>query len=158
MATIAEAIAWAGSEVMLSMFTVSDSITAAPLSLSLEPAPVAVRTFALEDERGALGGQFVIEYDLVLREVPSDLELVLRQCLLAAHAAGARVAWFGFEGSFDYEFLLTKEIANQVYAVSDSHGPSIASDDTLSSKAWETRVVRAGLEARRASEEFDQAR
>jgi hypothetical protein len=151
MCTIYKSLAWAGSDVTLSMFTVSDAKNEPELDLSVEPSPIAVRRYALEDEDRVLSGQSVVEYDLVFRDVPSDLNGVIRQCFRVACSAGVRVAWFGFEGSFDFQFLLTKEIANQIYAVSDSHGVSIASDEMLSSESWEARVVGAGIEARRES-------
>jgi len=53
------------------------------------------------------------------------------------------VAWFAFEGSFNFFHLLTGDIANQVYAVMDSEGWAIVSVATLSSEAWQERVVRA---------------
>ena len=61
------------------------------------------------------------------------------------------MAWFGFEGSFDFRYLLTAEISNQIYAVIDSEGVAIASDSMLSSNAWQGRVVRAGKRARNNS-------
>lgn len=148
MGTIADAIAWSGSEAVLSMFVVSDSGALSDLALHLAPAPVAVRRYLLEDERSVLGGRTVWEYDFVFPGVPEDLDRILTCCLEGARAAGALVAWFGFEGSFDYALLLSSEVASQVYAVSDSTGVSIASDDTLSSDEWKARVVQAGIEAR----------
>lgn len=148
MGTIADAIAWSGSEAILSMFAVSDSGALSDLALHLDPAPVAVRRYLLEDERSVLGGRTVWEYDFVFPRVPGNLERIVRDCLEGARAAGAPVAWFGFEGSFDYDLLLASEVASQIYAVSDSIGVSIASDDTLSSNEWKARVVHAGIEAR----------
>ena len=58
------------------------------------------------------------------------------------------MAWFGFEGAFDFGCLLSAEIANQIYAVIDSEGVALASDSTLSSKVWAERIVRAGERAR----------
>lgn len=124
------------------MFVASDSKSAISIE-GLAPPPVEVRTYLLEDERDVLAG-YVWEYDVIYREVPADLQRVIRQCLQAAQSAGAHVAWFAFEGSFHFDHLLTKEIANQVYAVCDEEGVSIASDDELDSKQWQTRIVRAG--------------
>lgn len=156
MATIADGIAWRGSDVTVSMFTVWDPAIAASLpeitpmgvAPKLSFQPTLVRTFFLEDEGRLLRDQLVFEYDFVFQDIPPDLHATLRQCLLAAREAGARVAWCGFEGSFHFEFLLMKETANLVYAVADSSGVAIATDDTISSKEWEARVVRAGIEAR----------
>ena len=153
MGIIAKAIAWGGSDVTLSMFIISEPSTATALDISLKPAPTAVRQYALEDENRILGGQAVLEYDFVFQELPPNLTAVLELCFHAARRMGARVAWFGFEGSFDFEFLLTKETATQVYAILDSHGVSIASDEMLYSKEWEARIVEAGIEARAGAAE-----
>ena len=148
MGPIANALTWSGSGATLSMFVVSKGRSLLELVLSLEPAPIRTRMYTLDDEDNVLSGQSVFEYDFVFTEVPSNLDAVLTQCLRAARAAGAEVAWFGFEGSFDFGCLLTEETANQTYAVADSEGMALASDATLSSKVWQERVVRAGEQAR----------
>ncbi len=149
MGTIADALAWSGSGATLSMFVVSKSSSLLDLAaLSLEPAPAPARTYTLDDEENVLSGRRVVEYDLAFSEVPSNLDALLTRCLHAARASGADAAWFGFEGSFDFGHLLTAEIANQIYAVMDSEGVAVASDATLSTKAWVERVVRAGERAR----------
>lgn len=149
MATIADALAWSGSGATLSMFVVSKGRFPLDLAaLSLESAPIRTRTYVLDDEGNVLSGRSVVEYDLVYAEVPPNLEVLLPRCLHAARASGAEVAWFGFEGSFDFGCLLSSEIANQIYAVIDSEGVALASDATLSSTAWVERIVRAGERAR----------
>lgn len=47
------------------------------------------------------------EYDLIYDEVPRDLDSILAARIAAAILAGADLAWFGFEGSFDFEHILT---------------------------------------------------
>lgn len=149
MGTIADALAWSGSGATLSMFVVSQgSSLLDPAALSLESTPTQTRTYILDDEDNVLSGRRVVEYDFVFAEVPSNIDSLLTRCLHAARASGAEVAWFGFEGSFDFGCLLTAEIANQIYAVMDSEGVALASDATLSSKAWQERIVRAGKRAR----------
>lgn len=149
MGKITDAIDWGkGLHVTLSMFTVWDAGTAKTPTLSF--GSPKVETYVLEDESGVLGGQVVFEYDFIFQEIPSDLEAALRAGLLAARAAGARVAWFAFEGSFHYDSLLTKQMAGHVYAVADSRGVSIASDEGLLSEEWQERVATAGIEARAA--------
>lgn len=149
MGTITNAISWSGSGVTLSMFVVSEcDASLDPATMSLEPAPTRTRTYILEDEDNVLPGRLVTEYDLCFNEVPPSLDALLARCLDAARAAGARVAWFGFEGSFDFGFLLVAEVANLIYAVVDSEGMAIASDLTLSTQTWTERVVRAGERAR----------
>ena len=151
MGTIASALAWSGSGATLSMFVVwKESSFLDPAALSLEPVPTKTRTYALDDEDNVLMGRRVVEYDFAFGEVPPHLEALLTRCLDAARAKGAEVAWFGFEGSFDFGYLLSPEIANQIYAVMDSEGVSLASDAELSSEAWVERIVRAGKRVRRA--------
>ncbi|MBK6727212.1 MAG: hypothetical protein IPG63_08145 [Xanthomonadales bacterium] len=145
MGSIADAIAWSGSGATLSMFVVSTESSLLDLAaLPLEPAPTQTQTYVLDDEDDVLSERRVVEYDLSFRDVPPNIEALITRCLQAARAAGAEVAWFGFEGSFDFGYLLSPEIANQIYAVMDSEGVSLASDETLASDAWVHRIVRAG--------------
>lgn len=149
MGVIADALAWRGSSATLSMFVVSESRSLLETtSMQLEPAPSRTRTYVLDNEEGVLSGRHVVEYDLQFAEVPPNLDELLARCLRAARSSGADVAWFGFEGSFDYHHLLSADVANQVYAVADSEGVAIASDSTLSSAEWVKRVVRAGKRIR----------
>lgn len=152
MGTIADALAWSGTGAMLSMFVVSKSDSLFELAaLPLEPAPIRTSTYVLDDEDNVLPGRRVVEYDLSFAEVPSNIDVLLTAYLRGAHRSGADLAWFGFEGSFDFGHLLTADIANQIYAVIDSDGVALASDATLSSAAWEERVARAGGQLRNGS-------
>ena len=149
--TIADALAWSGSGATLSMFVVSKcSSLLDPTAPSLEPVPIRTRKYVLDDEDNVLAGCHVVEYDFVFAEVPPNLDTFLSCCLHAARASGAEVAWFGFEGSFDFGCLLTPDIANQIYAVMDSEGVALASDAALLSKTWLERILRAGERARGA--------
>lgn len=152
MGTIADALAWSGTDATLSMFVVSKGrLLLDPATLVLEPVPIRTGTYALEDVDHVLRDRSVVEYDLVFAEVPPDLDVLVTRCLRAARDSGAEVAWFGFEGSFHFDHLLKPEIANQIYAVMDAEGVALASNATLSSKAWADRVVRAGERARAGS-------
>ncbi len=79
----------------------------------------------------------VYEYDLTWSEVPDDLEEVVTTCLAMAEADGAPVAWFGFEGSFHFDYLFHPEIADQVYAVFEGGSVRLALDDEVrASPEW----------------------
>jgi hypothetical protein len=100
--------------------------------------------YVLEDELRILIGVEVLEYDALFKTPPAALDEYARSCLQEAIAAGAHVAWFGFEGSFHFEELLTADIANQIYGVADSEGIQLATlDADLASPAWKQRVVEA---------------
>lgn len=105
--------------------------------------PKRVRRYELEDLGGILGGRRALECDAEFDRVPGRLDEYLAACLQEARKAGAEVAWFGFEGSFDFKFLLTGDVASQIYAVADADGISIATDDTLTAEPWKVRVLRA---------------
>lgn len=142
MGVISDAVTWSGSGATLSLFVVTRGPPSFdPAAVSLAPAPQRTKAFELEDETDALPGRSVFVYDFVYSELPSDLDGILVACLNAAWASGAEVAWFAFEGSFHFENLLTASIAKQVYAVVDSEGLSIASDETLLSPEWAAHVV-----------------
>jgi hypothetical protein len=108
-------------------------------SLGEKFAPRAIATI-LEDEDRILREKILIEVDFCYGEIPSNISSVLALSLVEARKIDAIVAWFAFEGSFDFHFVLTKEIANQVYALVDADGLEIATDETIVSDAWAKRV------------------
>jgi hypothetical protein len=106
-----------------------------------------LRTYVLDDEDRVLGGRTVVEYDVHLSSLPLNLGGCLSMLLAWAHSSGAVVAWFGFEGSFHFDHLLTGDIANQVYALVDAEGVALADSQDLTSAFWRARVERAGVRA-----------
>lgn len=145
MGTLTDALLWSGSGATLSLFLITASELVPRLELSWkEYRPTRIRTYSLEDEAGVLGGRRVIEYDALFNKLPPNLDRYLTSCLYEAMSQGAEAAWFGFEGSFDFEYLLAPEIALQIYALADSAGVAVAVEgDVLGSDAWRERVVEA---------------
>ena len=144
MGTIRDAITWSGSDAMLSVFVVTAA--RAPLQLDwsvAKPPPIRVRTYPMEDVEGVLGDRTVHEHDAVFTDVPDELEAVLESLSTKAIEDGASAVWLGFEGSFSFDFLLSPEIAAQIYAVADADGVAVARDVDLRSDAWATRVAQA---------------
>lgn len=123
------ALAWSGRDVTLSMFVVSPHDGAPPLDVGDWPPPDRIRMYELEDEAGRLRGRKVYEYDLVWTDFPADLERVVTDCLTAALRHEAIVAWFAFEGSFDFEHLLDPDISGQIYAVAAGEAVRLALED-----------------------------
>jgi hypothetical protein len=143
MSTIEDALTWSGSGLTLSMFLVHQSpVTECAMSHGSN-RPKRVRRYELEDLDGVLRGRRVLEWDADFERMPARLDEYLTACLQEAREAGAEIAWFGFEGSFDFKFLLAGDIASQIYAVADDEGVSIATDAILRSDAWKSRVLRA---------------
>jgi hypothetical protein len=139
MTRVLEAIGWSGSGVTLSLFCVYEVLPTPDWDASVgSTVPRRRRMMVLEDEAGVLAPRALVTYDLEFAAAPSDLARYLREILKRVIDAGARVAWFGFEGSFDYQQLLTGEIADQIYAVATSAGQVwLALDDaTLISPDW----------------------
>lgn len=91
--------------------------------------PEAVRTYFLEDIDSRIHGRQCHEYDLIFDRVPSDLDLVLVCWIESVIAAGAEIAWFAFEGSFDFNHILAKDVAGQVFAVGNNQGIELAVED-----------------------------
>ncbi len=149
MGTIADALEWSGSGATLSMFVVSNvPLLLEPAKFLLEPPPIRTRVYVLDDDDGVLPGRGVVEYDFCYTRVPRNLETLLTRSLHAARAAGADVAWFGFEGSFHFGHLLSPDIASQIYAIGDAEGLALATDASLSSNEWRDRIARAGERVR----------
>lgn len=144
MSTIEEALRWSGSGATLSLFLIYGPGAAVVCEMSHgQVCPKRVRSYELEDLAGVLGDRRVLECDAEFDRVPDALQAYLAACLEEARRRGAEIAWFAFEGSFDFEFLLTAEVASQIYALADKEGVSIATDDSITSAAWKTRVLQA---------------
>lgn len=148
MSTIADAVAWSGSGTTLSLFAIYSNVPPTGELTSLALPEFRLRRYVLEDEAWLLGGRWVVEYDFHFGSLPSNLPQRLEALLQWARSGGAVVAWFGFEGSFHFEHVLTVDVANQIYAIADSEGIEIAEDQDIQSTSWQARVARAGAHAR----------
>lgn len=137
MSKLLAALSWSGRDTMLSLFVAFPGDPTHVLPPDRRSQPDAVRTYELEDLDGRLPGLSVVEYDLTFDAPPPDLEAVVRGWLQMAIAAGASLAWFAFEGSFDFEHLLTPDIADQIYAVATPEGEELAlADDRREGPDW----------------------
>ncbi|WP_454854072.1 hypothetical protein [Promicromonospora soli] len=101
------------------------------------PSPDEVRTYHLEDPERRLKDIECYEHDLIFERLPQDLEEIVSAWLEAVLEAGAKIAWFGFEGSFDFEHILTADVANQVFAAGTARRVEFAlEDDRREGQAW----------------------
>ena len=134
---------------MLSLFVVWAAADRSELVVSPAPTPPRlVRSYDLPDERGYLNGRATSEFDLIFDSVPADLDQVVEAWLIAATRAGGLLAWFGFEGSFSFEYLLTAEVADQIYGVAGQDFIVLATaDDHRTGDGWvdELAVARREL-------------
>lgn len=145
MSRVVEAICWDGVYVTLGMYTVfrqePDSAALQFCFDAIKPIK-PVKPFRLDDELQILGGRPVIHYEIRLANVPEHLEQYLGFCLRNAFESGANCSWFGFEGSFDFEHILTTDIADQIYGICGTSGDlKIALEDSvLLSDEWRETV------------------
>jgi hypothetical protein len=140
---IRDALGWKGSGYTVSVFVVTGSPAPPPLRFETEAVrPSSVWTYPLEDEGRVLGGLRTYEYDLSFEELPRELRSYLEDCLRQACDGGATLAWLAFEGSFSFEYILTDEVADQIYGVcATSRGPVVALDDaTRESASWKAEL------------------
>lgn len=147
---VSDALTWSGDRPVVSLFVVVDGKDKPipPALESTDSTAATVRTYHLEDEQNVLIGFSMYEYDLELDEIPPDLEAFLSELLRRACDIG-RVAWVGFEGSFDFEHLLVDEVADQIFGVCVCGSePEVAlKGSVLDSDEWKAtlRVVRSSL-------------
>jgi hypothetical protein len=142
--TLGAALSWSGFEVTLSLFVVwaGDKSELVPPSTSTTPR--LVRGYDLVDEGGLLDGRATSEFDLVFDSAPADLNQVVEAWLTTAIRAGGLLAWFGFEGSFSFEHLLTADVADQVYGIAAPDLIALATDDShRMSDGWATELAAA---------------
>ena len=97
-----------------------------------------VHPYLLEDEDNVLNGNILVLFEMQLNVVPDDLEGYLRQCLSKVAIEGAQFSWLAFDGSFDFEHIFTKDIADQIYGFQfGSESPMVVlSDEQLRSDDW----------------------
>ena len=142
MTTIRQSLMWSGSGAVLSMFVVTSVEIAPALRMGDDlRRPERVRSFRLEAPPGVLPGRHVVAYDAAFATVPEPLSSYLEHCLREAVHRGAEIAWFGFEGSFHFDHLLTSDIADQVYAIADRRDLLVVADAMRRSDEWAERVV-----------------
>lgn len=116
---------WGPDELVLSLWVVSESPirleTRVPPTVS---APDEVRRYEMLQmvEGEFLSDRLCCEYDLLFNEEPPDLEDVIKAWAQAALDAGAEVVWFGAEGSFHFDNILTRAVAPNIYAVGTAEG------------------------------------
>lgn len=123
------ALSWGGTETMASMFVISSNSEIRSFEPYLRTISNQVKSYELNDELRLLGGRHAYEYDIVWEQVPGDFEEIVRACLVDALRQGAIVAWFAFEGSFSFEYILHPDVAKHIYAVAAGDGVELAVDD-----------------------------
>lgn len=150
MKRLKNALAWNGTNVTMSMFIISPDREPPPLALG-SLIPRTVKTYELSDEDNVVGSHNLFEYDLIWDELPEPIEGIVTTAIKDAIRKGAILAWFGFEGSFDFHYILHPEIARQVYAVANPESVWLAIDDDVrSGLRWQQTLaeLRAKLLSR----------
>lgn len=144
MPSLDELIAWSGSGAVLSLFMVVPPTVELELTMSAAGyVPNEVRRYEMESA-GSTGELRIFEYDAHFDVVPAHLSAYLAACLDEALGCGAVVAWFGFEGSFHFDHLLTPSIAEQIYGVADASGIALVTEAVqLTDDGWRRRVATA---------------
>lgn len=149
---VTEALGWSGSGFTISLFLVADAPEPPSLDFGSDTTcPSSVHVYSLDDEKCMLGRLRVYEYDLQFNTLPTNLESYLEACLRQACDGSRRIAWLAFEGSFDFDFILADQVADQIYGVCVTDDePTIALDDgVLTSLSWKTRLAQLRRTLRR---------
>lgn len=139
-----EMIAWSGSGAVLSLFmVVASTEDHEPTMSAAGYVPNKVTGYEMESV-GSTPGFRIFEYDAHFDVVPEHLSAYLAACLDQALECGALVAWFGFEGSFHFDHILTPDITEQIYGVADSSGIALITEAVqLTNGGWGRRVATA---------------
>jgi hypothetical protein len=142
---INDAICWDGVYATLGMYVVyNDPSRNGALSFeSGDISPVkAVKPFVLEDEAQILGGRTLVYYEVKLRAIPTDLQNYLQFCIRQAFQRRAVFLWFAFDGAFDFDHILTDDVANQIYCVvgPDEVFMAALNDSLLLSDEWKSII------------------
>lgn len=122
---------------------IAPEVRIVPREISTMVAASIVRIYVLEDD-DVLDGMSVLEIDLTFDEIPDRVEGLISSALWRSLELGSVCSWFGFEGSFHYEHLLTPDIATQIYAVGAQDLIELALDDEVRrSEAWLATLAAA---------------
>lgn len=140
MSRVRDGLLWNGVDAMLSLFVLTEvSLDGSMFREARDGiAPREVRFYELEDDTGLLEHHHLFEYDFVFARVPSSLEPVLRKLFRRTESVVRPVvAWFGFEGTFNFEYLLHPDTASHIYAIAYRGTVAVAlEDDVLLGKEW----------------------
>lgn len=142
MKRLIEAVSWSGTEVTLSMFG-GPRRDAADSHLGRPRAAAPARAHVRPPRRGGRhrGWDRPRARPHVDGTLPDDLPGIVRRCIEAALSQGSPAVWFGFEGSFDFDHLLSRDIAEQIYAVGSADGVELAlADEHRGSERWRERL------------------
>jgi hypothetical protein len=144
MSGLDDMIGWSGSGAVLSLFAVVPPAVDVVLTMSAAGhVPNEVRRYDMEPVDPAAGFR-VLEYDAHFDAVPDRLPQYIAGCLDEALRGGASVAWFGFEGSFHFDHLLTSDVTAQIYGVADPSGIALVTEAVqLTDDGWSKRVAIA---------------
>lgn len=144
MTGLRDALQWSGKPV-ISLFVVAPKGASRQIDVTGLEGVTSVRRYALEDESRVLGDMETYEYDLTMEALPDSMEGVLEELLRRACRAGGRVAWLGLEGSFDFQHILTADVAEQIYGVCvDETELEVALDnEARTASAWREQLAAA---------------
>ena len=127
---LTDALSWSGNAATLILFAAfPDHISPSYRQPMNATQPEAIRTYVLEDPDDLLPGRRCQEYDMVFDRIPPDLEFTVTSWIEAVITAGADFGWFAFEGSFNFNNILTEDVAQQIFAVGTSQGIELALED-----------------------------
>lgn len=106
-------------------------------------SPSAIKQYRLEDDQRRYPSFGWREFDLTFADVPENLDAVVSTWLEGAIEAGCVVAWFAFEGSFDFNRVLTPDIAADIYGAATAGAVYLALDDERrASVEWAATLLR----------------
>ncbi|MEU1540338.1 hypothetical protein ABZ461_19905 [Actinacidiphila glaucinigra] len=107
--------------------------------------PDAFLPFPLLEQPEAIEPLGLVSYDLDFDDTSLDLCEYTRAVLKRACADTPAVAWAAFEGTFNYDELLTDQVAHQVYGYCATGTEPVVEWDTaaLRGEEWRQRIAKA---------------
>lgn len=139
---LTDAVSWSGNGATLILFAAfPDHVSPSYQQPMNTTQPKAIRTYVLEDPDDLLPGRRCQEYDLVFDRIPQDVEFIVTSWIEAVITAGGDFGWFAFEGSFNFNNILTEDVAQQIFAIGTSQGIELALEDHFRrGPDWATRL------------------
>lgn len=144
MSRVTDSIQWDGAYCSFELYALFDAVPKEYVSFDLRSNGLSkpVTSFQLEDEFDVLGNRALVLYDIVLETMPNSLDMFLKRSSDPVIEKGALGCWFALGAEFSFEFLLTPEVADEIYFLRSKDEIAVALDDAeLRSDEWKQCVA-----------------
>lgn len=146
MSIVEEAVCWDGcyAEVLLyGMFSGNYKENSIDFDMDAIRPLKKVKPYNLIDEIGVINGNRLDLFSIRLKSYPEKIDKYLNFLFNQLYEVGALASWTMFDGAFHYEYLLTSDVADQIYGFQiNGHETMLALEDNIiKSTQWSSEIL-----------------